>query len=634
MGRLQLKKVFCADFETTVYDGQEKTEVWAAAIVEINTEDVKVFNRIDTFVSYLWNIKSNAIVYFHNLKFDGSFLLDYFLIKAGFKQGYEKIGEKIVFKENKELHSKELTYSISHLGQWYRITVRMGKYIIEFRDSLKLLPFKLADIGKAFDTKHRKLTMEYKGIRKAGGIITHEEEKYIKNDVLVLKEAMEVMFSEGHTKLTIGSCCMAEFKKTLMVNTLLPGGYEACFPDLSKVDAPYYTGCETADEYVRKSYKGAWCYVVPEKSGKIFKHGVTVDANSLYPSQMSSESGNCYPIGKPHFFKGDIPKIAKENFYFVRIRCRFQIKEGFLPFIQIKNNPLYKPNEHLITSDVYDKKTGKYYKKGYKDDELVDVKVTLTLTMMDFELMKKHYILEDLEILDGCWFYSVIGIFDEYIEKYKKIKVESKGAKRTLAKLFLNNLYGKMASSLISSFKVAYVVDNQLKFYTVNEKDKEPGYIPCGSAITSYARCETINRAQANYYGNDKPGFIYADTDSLHCDLEEGELKGIPIDDNAFNHWKVECHWEEAIFTRQKTYIEKVDGKYQITCAGMPENCKDLLNRNLLGELYDEDEENNNFLSTHRTIKDFKVGLKIPGKLLPKRVPGGIILCDTSFEIR
>lgn len=635
MGRLQLKRIFCADFETTVYDEQEKTEVWAAAIVELNTEYVKVFNRIEIFVSYLWRIKSNAIVYFHNLKFDGSFLLDYFLIKAGFKQGYEKIGDKIVFKENKDLKSKELSYTISNLGQWYRITVRLGKYIIEFRDSLKLLPFKLSEIGKAFKTKHQKLEMEYKGFRKAGELISKKEENYIRNDVLVLKEALEFMFLEGHNKLTIGACCLNEFKKTEMANTLLPGGYDAVFPDLTKVKAPEYTGYENADEYVRETYKGAWCYVVPEKANKIFYDGITVDANSLYSSQMSKESGNFYPIGLPYFFKGEIPEKAKENFYFVRIKCKFRIKEGYLPFIQIKNSPFYKPNEHLITSDVYDKKTGEYYSKAYKDGELIDIKVTLSLTKNDFELMKKHYDIEDLEILDGCWFYQEIGIFDEYIEKYKKIKMESTGAKRTLAKLFLNNLYGKLASSINSSFKVCFIEDNKLKFYTVNEKDKTPGYIPCGSAITSYARCETIKRAQENYYGPDKPGFIYADTDSLHCDLKEEDLKGIPLDDVKFNHWAVECKWEEGFFLRQKTYIEKVNGNYQITCAGMPDNCKKLLDMCFKGEIStDQDTEEKKFLQQNLSIEDFKIGLKVPGKLLPKRIPGGIVLMETTFEIR
>lgn len=91
--------------------------------------------------------------------------------------------------------------------------------------------------------------------------------------------------------------------------------------------------------------------------------------------------------------------------------------------------------------------------------------------MTDYELLKEHYELVDFEILDGCWFYSEIGIFDEYIEKYKKIKVESEGAMRELAKLFLNNLYGKMASSKDSSFKLAYV-----------KEDKTIGFLPVAEA--------------------------------------------------------------------------------------------------------------------------------------------------------
>ena len=35
------------DFETTVYEGQERTDVWASAIVEMYSEDVKIFHSID-----------------------------------------------------------------------------------------------------------------------------------------------------------------------------------------------------------------------------------------------------------------------------------------------------------------------------------------------------------------------------------------------------------------------------------------------------------------------------------------------------------------------------------------------------------------------------------------------------------
>lgn len=46
---------------------------------------------------------------------------------------------------------------------------------------------------------------------------------------------------------------------------------------------------------------------------------------------------------------------------------------------------------------------------------------------------------------------------------------------RQLAKLFLNNLYGKMASSMNSSFKVAFEKDDgSVGFYEVDENDKNP----------------------------------------------------------------------------------------------------------------------------------------------------------------
>ena len=35
-----------------------------------------------------------------------------------------------------------------------------------------------------------------------------------------------------------------------------------------------------------------------------------------------------------------------------------------------------------------------------------------------------------------------------------------------------------------------------------------------------------------------------------------------------------------------------------------------------------------------RTIKNFKRGLKVPGKLRPKRIPGGVVLVDVDYEIR
>ena len=643
-------RFFVGDFETTVYKGQVRTEVWASACVELFTEDVQIFHSIEDTMEYFENLNCNIICYYHNLKFDGEFWLSYLLFSGKYTQALvkekEDSTENMYFKEPWNLKSNEFIYSISSMGQWYKIVIKHGDYLIELRDSLKLLPFSVKKIGKSFGTKHKKLDMEYTGIRYAGCTITEEEQAYIKNDVLVIKEALEIMHTEGHKKLTIGCCCLAEYKRSIG-----RGNYHKLFPNIYdiKIDKELY-GEENAGEYIRNSYRGGWCYVVKGKEKQIKHNGITADVNSLYPSMMSSESRNKYPVGKPTFWKGNyIPEEALRyyNYYFIRIRTRFYLKKDYLPFIQIKNSLMYKATECLETSDIYYNKTGEYYKQYINfDGKIEQAFVTLTLTMTDYQLIREHYDLVEMEILDGCWFRADIGIFDNYINKYKKIKMESKGAVRELAKLFLNNLYGKMASNTSSSFKVAEPQeDGTLKYYQVEQHDKEPGYIPVGSAITSYARNFTIRTAQANYYGVNERGFIYADTDSCHMDLQPDEIKGMKIHPTNFCSWKLEASWDEGIFIRQKTYIEHVVAEdlqpienpyYNVKCAGMPDKCKNLFIRSMLGDKATEKdtEEEAEFLKKKRDLTDFDIGLKVTGKLLPKRIRGGVVLMDTTYEMR
>lgn len=641
---------FMCDFETTVYEGQTSTEVWASASVEFYTENVNIFHSIDEQFQYFKTLNCDIVAYYHNLKFDGNFWLSYLLTKLKYEQAIHYLNDEQTqaeFIAIKDMKNKTFRYTISDMGQWYTLTIKVNNHIIELRDSLKLLPFSVKQIGKSFKTKHQKLDMEYIGYRYAGCNITDEEKQYIANDVLVVKEALEQLFNDGHDKLTIGSCCMEEYKKSTGAYD-----YKDLFPPLDEValDKNIF-GSSNADEYIRHSYRGGWCYLVKGKENKVRHNGTTGDVNSLYPSMMHSQSGNYFPIGKPYFWSGNIipnEAIGENKYYFLRIKTRFYIKENKLPFIQIKGNHLYKGTESLTTSDILNKDGtyNRYYKD--KNNNIHDSAVIMTVTMTDYKLMLKHYELVDFEILDGCWFYSDIGIFDNYINHYAEIKMNSKGAKRTEAKLFLNNLYGKLASSSNSSFKVAYVKDDEsIGFYIVPANNKKVGHIATGSAITSYARNFTITAAQKNYYGVDKAGFIYADTDSIHCDLPADKIKGITVDPVKFCCWKLESSWDTAIFTRQKTYIEHithndlipVDEPYNdIKCAGMPQKCKDLFNKSMQG--YEVKESDNytqselKFLATKRDYSDFKVGLCVPGKLLPKRIKGGVLLVNTTYEMR
>lgn len=656
-------RYFMGDFETTVYKGQVNTEVWASALVELFSDKVTILHSIAETFDYLVSLNCNVVVYYHNLKFDGAFWLSYLLVDKKFTQAYDKIGDKetdVKWKQQFKMFNNTFKYSISDRGTWYSIIVKVKNHFIEIRDSLKLLPFSVKRIGESFGTKHKKLDMEYTGFRYAGCEITKEEQEYIANDVLVVKEALEIMFKQGHNKLTIGSCCLEEYKKICRSSLEIQLDYTEMFPNLYdfKIDKQEHK-YDNAGDWLRKSYRGGWCYLVKGKENKIKTNGTTADVNSLYPSMMSSKSGNKYPIGLPKFWTGNfIPEEAlKENmYYFVRIKTRFYIKGNYLPFIQVKGDLKYKGTESLETSDVYNHENDDYFPYYIdKNGNIQQAKVELTLTMTDYQLIKEHYELVDFEIIDGCYFYSMVGIFDEYINKYAKIKKESKGALRELAKLFLNNLYGKMASSTDSSFKIAYVKDDKsIGFMQVVENDKKPGYIAIGSAITSYSRNFTIRAAQKNYYGAEKRGFIYADTDSIHCDLLPQEIKGIEVDDKEFCCWKLESCWDKGIFTRQKTYIEHVTHENlipleeskqynNIKCAGMPKKCKDLFEISMQGtadvnENWSDEEKEFLFDKDNKPIvrdySDFKVGLKVPDKLRPIRIRGGVLLVNTTYEMR
>lgn len=683
MSKKKKTRYFVCDFETTVYEGQERTDVWASAVTEMfsDSEHVEIHHSLPETYDYLLSLNTDMVCYYHNLKFDGCFWLDFILKTLKFEPAIELINPPNTETTDapkpawiKTTMMKNNTYkcSISSMGQWYTITLKVNNRIIELRDSLKLLPFAVEKIGKSFKTKHKKLSMVYEGFRYPGCEITDEEKHYIANDVLVVREALEFMFSEGHDKLTIGACCLSEY-----VNIMYKDEYNAYFPNVYDIEIDKDTfGAPNVGEYVRKSYRGGWCYVVKGKENRKFTNGTTADVNSLYPSVMSSESGNYYPIGRPTMVSCKNWKARQEEYisffnkakankkyYIIRIKTRFYIKQGKLPFIQIKNSFRFRGNECLETTDYYNRLDGKYYTHYWfgptkEEQTLHDTRVELTLTVTDFILFLEHYDVVDFEILDYCEFASEIGLFDSYIDKYKELKLVSVGAMRELAKLFLNNLYGKMASSTDSSFKLPFLKeDGSVGLQDVKENGKKPGYIPVGSAITSYARNFTIRAAQQNYHGVDKRGFIYADTDSIHCDLEPNEITGITVHDKNFCCWKLESCWDVGYFSRQKTYIEHVthedgvaveqllDDKgnprkpyYNIKCAGMPKKCKSLFEKSL--ENYEPTEEDNftpeelAVINAKYNIDDFKIGLTIPGKLLPKRIPGGVLLVETTYEMR
>ena len=245
----------------------------------------------------------------------------------------------------------------------------------------------------------------------------------------------------------------------------------------------------------------------------------------------------------------------------------------------------------------------------------------LILTSIDLKLFLEQYDVYELKYIEGWKFKAITGIFTDYINKWTARKIEAgkvgnKG-QRQLAKLMLNSLYGKFATSMNIQEKICYLGDDNIVHYRLSEAETKDGlYLPIACFITAYARDKTIRTSQAitdysiSKYGEDK--YIYSDTDSISTTLSIDEVKQFcDIDDFALGKWAHENTFDNGKFIRQKTYLKLIDNEIHITCAGMPKSCYDSV-----------------------TWNNFKEGFTCGGKLMYKHVIGGVKLVETEFTIK
>lgn len=536
---------------------------------------------IDSFINYCSLINESSSFYFHNLKFDGEFIIHYLLT-----HGFVHVNEK-------KLGVNQFSTIISDLNVFYCIKVKFKEeVIISFFDSLKLLNFSVEEVTKAFNLSIKKLEIDYKAKREKGHKITDEEKEYLKHDVMIMSLALEKMFEMKITRMTIASNAMNFFKDTISKKR---------FKEWFK--PPLY------DKDLRQAYKGGFTYLNEIYRGKEVKEGIVLDVNSLYPSVMYYSP---MPYGEGIYFDGKYVPDKLYNLYIQNITCQFRIKKDMIPTIQIKNNLSFVPTEYLSSSN--------------------GESINLTLTNVDLKLFLEHYDIYDVSYNWGWKYKSSTKIFKRYIDYWNELKVKAtkEGNKplRTIAKLMLNSLYGKFAASPEGRSKIPYLDNNIVKYKLSELEERTAYYLPISIFITSWARDKTIRSAQAVYHR-----FIYADTDSLH--LEGTDIpENLLISDTELGKWKIESTFKRGKYLRQKCYIEDVetpvdeiekfkkenpeclhlvskDSIINIVCAGMPKGCY----KNV-------------------TWENFDYGSVFDGKLGVKHTDGGIVLVDTTFTIK
>ena len=519
------RKKFACDFETTT--DPNDCRVWGYGVMEIGNEsNYEIDNSIDKFMK--WSEKVQADLYFHNLKFDGSFIVSWLL-----NNGWE---------HNDSGLPKTFDTVISNMGQWYKITICYGykgkrKLHTTIYDSLKKLPFSVDRIGKAFNLTTKKIDVPqefYTRYRPVDHQITDEEYQYILHDIKVIAGALQTQFEQGLINMTAGSDSLSGYK-----NSISRKYYNKLFPTFSI----------ELDKNLRLAYKGGFTWLNKKYQGKDIDGGIVFDVNSLYPAMMYYKE---LPFGEPIPYQGEYQYDKQFPLYIQHIRCEFTLKDDKIPTIQIKRDLRFNGNEYLESSKEH--------------------RVDLYVTNVDLELIKEHYDLYNLEYVQGWKFRSKKEMFKKFIDRWTYVKVNNKGAIRELAKLMLNSLYGKFATNPDVTKRIPYLKeDGSLGFQMGDEEFKDPEYTPMGAFITAYARHETISTAQLCY-----DRIIYCDTDSVHLvGTEIPEILKDRIDDKKMGYWDFETTFQKGRYLRQKTYGHIIDGKFKVTCSGMSDTVKE-----------------------------------------------------------
>lgn len=560
-----------ADFET-ITDPND-CRIWAWGLVPIDSPDYENVEDGVDMTSFIERIQAqNSICYFHNLKFDGRFILDWLL-----NNGFVHITDRDLYEP------KTFKTLISNMGAFYSITIRWANgHNTEFRDSLKKLPMAVRRVATSFGLEMSKGELDYDTYRAPGHKLTDEERDYLRRDVSIMAQAMKVVIDSGMKKLTVASDSMNEFKE---LNGLT--FFDKMFPVLSN----------TMDAEIRRAYRGGFTYADDRFKGRVVGSGIVLDVNSLYPAVMKYK---LIPHGIPDFAKGEVKPTETRPLTIFSVTFTAKLKANHIPCIQIKGTNMFLGTEYLRE---------------------INEPTTMMVSNVDWDLYNDHYDIDVLAYGGGWRFRAAIGMFDSYIDKWSEIKANEKGGKREIAKLHLNSLYGKFASNPNVTSKIPVLKDGVVRLVRGEPETRPPVYTAAGVFITAYARDITIRSAQANY-----DTFAYADTDSLHL-LQDHVPESLDVHPTKLGAWKFEYAFNSAYYIRPKAYLERkgevnehredchkdctIQHHYENRIAGLPID-----------------------VSGSLTFDDLIEGKVLHGKLNPTAVPGGVVLKDIPFELK
>ncbi len=564
------------------YNNKMVVKLWYLKDFEGSTPEEQAFNMLRTALIYLLQPKFIGWkVYAHNLSgFDGPILISFLCSWDKLKITPLYRGS-VLYSIDFVLPTDELNKSSEsvEVGSGNNRIHRGKTARIVFKDSMKMLPGSLLDLGQAFqcqtikgDFPHDFVNYENLDYNGAPPSSFNSSEnfnlrsrvlEYLANDVNLLYEILlkfdalitKDFYLDFNNYLTLPSLAMAVYRSSFLKD---------------HVHIPVLKG--VVESYIRSSYRGGSVEVF----SPIVKDGYYYDVNSLYPLVMKRPM----PVGDPVY----VINPVLDDFYGF---CEAEVDVPAhldVPFLS------YKTKEGKIIRPV-GKWTAVFYSESLKLAVQIGCKV---------------------KTLSGYRFEKGYDVFTDYVDYFYEKKQNTSGANRYIYKLFLNSLYGRFG---MSHYETESALINEsdfskiLNIYEVKsvhfldptdvmcsksnilvEYDKRPDIDICKNPNQFFQALSKVDKewkrrqvsvsiaaaitAEASIYmykyqvlPNNK--CFYHDTDSvvLQHPLDITEIN------NELGGMKLECRVLYGLFVNLKVYyIETPEGEIIKKFKGIPNN--------------------------------------------------------------
>lgn len=575
-----------------------RTKCGAMVVWDRVTDSCREIGGLDTPEKMVlrWGDESIDRVYFHNSKFDLSFILNWFYgldWKETKKGRYVKVGKQRIWLTRVIKGNQNQLYCVTFCIEGERVDGKpIWKQSVDVWDSAKIWSSSLDDLGKVFGVEKGGTTGGSQAVRIGCDDVMRE---YCMQDCRVLQVAMSEYFKmvkeaggneDGY--MTAGATTY-HLSMIWLCNHLVEQMSDDCkmvrtaerwcekHPAKTKKDAEKDCLRRYVEHRVRYDIlpnDGMYDLRVRKKGedGEFLKKG-EFDVYEVY--DKTDKEGNVVRKGKGRFswlrkgYKGAVPLMNWRRTLRVSGICgKVIVKDvnSMFPF-QMRTKPMPYGKPKSITADecvelmdspredttwacrmrllakVKKGHRGTFLEKngrsmndaGYETKALDTIDGEYVICEPEWRMVLRDYDVYDCRIVEAVRFKATVGLFGGYIDKWYDVKNHAKGGMKAFAKLLLNALYGKFGTSPYRESHDYELVGGVLKDKLVSDETDERNeyYLPIAMWTTAYARDMLSQGCNAIGWDN----VIYTDTDSWHIigleeDVIDARLRSIGVGDS------------------------------------------------------------------------------------------------------